>query len=92
MMKMARRSASRSEARFVSPLFLIQDGSEVYFSMKENTPFKKLFDTYCRKNGIEPGSIKFLIDGDRINEESTPKDLCLEDNDMIEVMHTQIGG
>ncbi len=60
--------------------------------MKGSTPFKKLFDTYSRKNGIEQNSVRFMIDGERISEEMTPKDLDMQDGDMIEVMHTQVGG
>ncbi|KAG9391151.1 Ubiquitin-2 like Rad60 SUMO-like [Carpediemonas membranifera] len=67
-------------------------GEEVYFSMKAVTPMKKLFDAYCKKNGLDQSSVRFTLDGERIGDEATAKELDLQDGDLIEVMHYQVGG
>ena len=36
-------------------------------------------------------SVRFLFDGERINERQTPQDLDMEDNDVIDVMVEQVG-
>eukprot|EP01084_Bolivina_argentea_P105258 188435_1 len=69
-----------------------QDGTEVYFKVKKTTKLKKLMDAYCARVGKEPGSIRFLFDGDRIAPESTPLDLGMEDEDEIDAMVEQHGG
>ncbi|RWS20725.1 proton-coupled amino acid transporter 4-like protein, partial [Leptotrombidium deliense] len=37
-------------------------------------------------------SLKFLFDGQRINDKDTPKNLEMENGDVIEVYHEQVGG
>merc|ERR1711933_558302 len=69
-----------------------QDGTEVYFKVKETTKLKKLMDAYCARVGKEAGSIRFLFDGDRIAPDSTPNDLGMEDEDEIDAMVEQHGG
>jgi len=54
---------------------LSQDGSEVYFKIKKSTPLRKLMDAYCERQAINPNSIRFLYDGNRINENQTPAEV-----------------
>ena len=69
-----------------------QDGNEVYFKVKKTTQLKKLMDAYCSRVGKEPGSIRFLFDGERIQPTSTPENLEMEDEDEIDAMVEQHGG
>lgn len=69
-----------------------QDGTEVYFKVKKTTKLKKLMDAYCSRVAKEPGSIRFLFDGDRIAPDSTPQQLGMEDEDEIDAMVEQHGG
>jgi len=67
-------------------------GEEVFFKIKRNTKLSKLQLAYAQKIGKDVGTIRFLYDGDRINEEDTPQSLDMEENDAIDVMVEQVGG
>merc|ERR1719391_755933 len=49
-------------------------------------------EAYCGRVGKAPGSIRFLFDGERIQADSTPADLEMEDEDEIDAMVEQHGG
>lgn len=55
----------------------MQDGAEVYFKIKKQTPLRKLMDAYCQRQGISANSIRFLYDGQRIQAERTPKEVII---------------
>ncbi|KAG6329653.1 hypothetical protein ID866_9435, partial [Astraeus odoratus] len=61
-------------------------GDEVFFKIKRNTKLSKLQGAYANKVGKDVNSIRFLYDGNRINEDDTPASLDMEDNDTIDVM------
>ncbi|KAG2087363.1 ubiquitin-related domain-containing protein [Suillus discolor] len=61
-------------------------GDEVFFKIKSNTKLSKLQGAYATKVGKDVGSIRFLYDGSRINDDDTPASLEMEDNDTIDVM------
>ncbi|EDR06002.1 uncharacterized protein LACBIDRAFT_185377 [Laccaria bicolor S238N-H82] len=67
-------------------------GDEVFFKIKRSTKLSKLQGAYANKVGKDVGSIRFLYDGTRINEDDTPNTLEMEDNDTIDVMVEQVGG
>jgi small ubiquitin-related modifier len=69
-----------------------QDAGEVFFKIRENTPLGKLFAAYCGKKGISPNSIRFLYDGQRLTETSTPKSMGMENDDVIDALIQQTGG
>ena len=50
-----------------------QDGNEIYFKCKQTTPLKKLMDAFCNRQGVSSNSVRFLFDGNRINETQTPQ-------------------
>lgn len=50
----------------------LQDGSVVHFKIKKNTPLKKLMTAYCERQGLSQGAIRFVFDGDNIEETDTP--------------------
>ncbi|KAJ1957200.1 ubiquitin-like protein [Linderina pennispora] len=68
------------------------DGSEVMFKIKRKTKLSKLMQAYCSRSGQTLGSVRFLVDGQRITGDNTPEELDLEDGDSIDAMMEQIGG
>ena len=69
-----------------------QDGNEIYFKCKQTTPLQKLMHAFCNRQGVSTNSVRFLFDGNRINETQTPAQLDMEDGDVIDVMVEQQGG
>lgn len=52
----------------------------------------KVFDTYAQRKGVQASSLRFLLDGERIEADQTPKMLELDDQDQIDCMLEQSGG
>ena len=69
-----------------------QTGEETYFKIKKTTKMEKVFQTYAQRKGVQAQSLRFLIDGERIDGEQTPKQLELDDQDQIDCMLEQMGG
>ena len=69
-----------------------QHGDEMFFKVKKETKMLKIMDAYAQRKGISKQSLRFTMDGDRINDEDTPKMLELEENDQIDVMLETVGG
>jgi len=80
------------ESNTINLRVVSQDGNEVYFKIKKQTPLRKLIDAYCQRQAIDPNSIRFLYDGNRIQPEQSPKDLEMSDNDVIDAVLQQTGG
>ncbi|XP_069111336.1 small ubiquitin-related modifier-like [Argopecten irradians] len=69
-----------------------QDSSEIHFKVKMKTSMAKVKKSYSERQGIPASSLRFFFDGKRINDQDTPKDLEMEDDDVIDVYHEQTGG
>mmetsp|Transcript_36054 Transcript_36054/g.43065 ORF Transcript_36054/g.43065 Transcript_36054/m.43065 type:complete len:97 (+) Transcript_36054:117-407(+) len=69
-----------------------QTGEETFFKIKRTTKMSKVFDTYAQRKGVAAGSLRFLLDGDRVEGHQTPKQLELDDQDQIDCMLEQTGG
>lgn len=52
----------------------------------------KVFEAYADRKGVDVASLRFLLDGERINETDSPKMLELEDEDQIDCVLQQVGG
>ena len=80
--------------RFLTPCCfpLPQTGEETYFKIKKTTKMQKVFESYASRKGVQVSSLRFLLDGDKIAPEQTPKMLELEDQDQIDCMLEQTGG
>ena len=63
-----------------------------YFKVKYTTNMGKLKKSYSERQGVPVSTLRFLFDGNRINDEDTPKSLDMEDGDTIEVYQEQVGG
>ena len=88
----APRLRARPPLTFPRFPFAPQDGKEVYFKIRRSTPLRKLFGTYCTREGVDPNSVKFVVDGERLEDTSTPDSLDMENDDIIDVMQTMTGG
>ena len=77
--------------RYIILRMVHMDGNETFFEMDETAPLLRLMDAFCTRQGVSPLSIRFLFDGNRINETQTPEQLDMEDGDIIDVMVEQQG-
>ncbi|PHR70881.1 MAG: hypothetical protein COA67_07760 [Lutibacter sp.] len=89
---MADQGEVKAEVPQVSLKVVNADGAEMYFKIKRGTQLKKLMDAYCKKQGISRSSVRFLFDGSPIDENKTPDDIGMEDDDVIDAMVEQTGG
>lgn len=69
-----------------------QTGDELCFKVKKSTKMSKIFDSYAQRRGVATNALRFMIDGERIQPDHTPKMLELDDNDQIDVMLEAVGG
>jgi len=69
-----------------------QTGEETYFKVKKSTRMEKVFNAYAQRKGVSASALRFLLDGQRINNDQTPKLLDLEDQDQIDCLLEQQGG
>eukprot|EP00924_Labyrinthula_sp_SR-Ha-C_P012693 augustus_masked-scaffold_67-processed-gene-0.18-mRNA-1 protein AED:0.06 eAED:0.06 QI:0/-1/0/1/-1/1/1/0/117 len=69
-----------------------QAAQETLFKVKKKTKMGKIFEAYAQRNSLNKNALRFLLDGDRLNEEDTPEGLDLEDKDQIDVVLEQTGG
>ena len=53
---------------------------------------RQVFESYLERVGKAQGSMRFLFDGTPIQPTSTPNDIGLDDNDVIDAMAEQTGG
>ena len=88
----ARTQRPDIEDMFCGPIHVkvvAQDGTEIYFKCKCDTPLQKLMHAVCNRLGVATNSVRFLFDGNRINETQTPIQFDMEDGDVIDVMVEQ---
>lgn len=84
-----------TEGQAAEPLTLkvkAQDGSEIFFKIKPTTALKKLMESYCQRQGVDSKTVRFLYEGNRIQEASTPRELGMSNGDEIDAMVEQRGG
>lgn len=68
------------------------NNNELMFKIKKSTKLEKLMAVFCERHGKEPGSVRFLFDGKRVQGSDTPDGLEMEDGDTLEVYQEQRGG
>jgi len=69
-----------------------QDQSEVHFKVKKTTNLSKVKKHYAERQCTSVDSLRFMYDGRRINDHDTPKELEMQNEDIIEVYQEQTGG
>lgn len=70
-------------------ILFFQTGEETFFKIKKSTKMSKVFETYAQRKGVQSSSLRFLLDGERIDGDNTPKMLELDDQDQIDCMLEQ---
>ena len=68
-----------------------QSGDKTYFRVRRATRFERVFDTYAQRKGVSVGSLRFHLDGERINPTQSPRELDMEDQDEIDCILEQQG-
>lgn len=66
--------------------------TDVFFKIKKTTQLKKVMDAFCKRTGKESSALRFLYEGERINDTDTPESLDIGDGDLIEAHSEQVGG
>ena len=69
-----------------------QNGNTQKFKIKTGVKIGRVIDEYCKRCSVTRDQVRFLFDGQRVNFESTPKELEMEDGDTIDCMRQQVGG
>lgn len=54
------------------------------FRVRRNTVFSKVYAAYAKQKQIQEDSILFVYDGQRIQKDSTPESLDMEDGDVVD--------
>ena len=49
------------------------NNNEVFFKIKKSTQLKKLMDAFCDRSGKNRRSVRFLFDGQRVQNDDTPE-------------------
>ena len=47
---------------------------------------------FAERTGVNPGLVRFMFDGERLNSDDKPLDKDIQDGDTIEVYSNQTGG
>jgi hypothetical protein len=52
----------------------VTDGNnEVFFKIKRSTKLDKLMRAFCERQGKDLSTVRFLFDGDKVNDGDTPE-------------------
>lgn len=81
-----------SSSEYIKLKVVGQDGNEIHFRVKMTTQMGKLKKSYSERVAVSVNSLRFLFDGKRINDDETPKQLEMVNDDVIEVYQEQTGG
>ncbi|XP_048208063.1 small ubiquitin-related modifier 1-like [Perognathus longimembris pacificus] len=81
----------KKEGEYIKLKVIGQDSSEIHFKVKMTTHLKKLKESYCQRQGVPMNSLRILFEGQRIAVNHTPKELEMEEEDVIEVYQEQTG-
>ncbi|KAI0260367.1 ubiquitin-related domain-containing protein [Gloeopeniophorella convolvens] len=68
------------------------EGKQITVKVKANMQFKKIFEVAEKRFGKEPGTFKFVYEGDRVLPTETPAERSMEDGDIIDAHLEQLGG
>lgn len=69
-----------------------QSFKDLVFGIRTTTKMAKVMQAFCQRSNLQIHTVRFLFDGARVNEGSTPATLGMEDGDVIDVMVSMEGG
>jgi small ubiquitin-related modifier len=64
-------------------------GTDREFTMREDTRMEKLFAAFAERTGVK--GWKLVFDGARVLPDETPRDLEMEDGDIVDAILEQAG-
>merc|ERR1712129_523657 len=64
-----------------------EGGRQVLMRVKRTTQMKKMKRAFTLQTGLHLNYLEFFINGDKIDEDKTPEDLEMEEEDMVEVQN-----
>ncbi|KAK1073593.1 hypothetical protein LTR12_005099 [Friedmanniomyces endolithicus] len=76
----------------ITIIFADVNGFELSFRLKQHTKLGKAMEAFAKRTERDPGTLRFLFEGERLLPESTTESMGMEDGDRVEVHHEQIGG
>jgi len=82
----------KDEVEHIKLKVIGQDHSEVHFKVKKTTHLAKVKKHYAERQGTSVDALRFMYEGRRINDHDTPKELEMQEDDIIEVYQEQTGG
>jgi hypothetical protein len=68
----------------------IDDAESLYLRVKPKTPMERVFKKYAEQLGLEMTSLRFFLDGERLDSGCTPRMMEMEDGDVIDVGKEQL--
>jgi len=68
------------------------EGQTCTVKVKTTTPLKKVFEAAEKRFGRDPGTFKFIYDGERLQPQDTPAGHGMESGDIIDAHLEQLGG
>jgi len=84
--------ADEGEEKPKIDLTINYEGQTCTVKVKPTTPLKKVFDAAEKRFGREPGTFKFVYDGERLLPQDTPATHGMESGDIIDAHLEQLGG
>jgi small ubiquitin-related modifier len=90
--KDTKETGGSSDSEYIKLKVMGNDANEIHFRVKMSTQMAKLKKSYSERVGVPVASLRFLFDGRRINDDETPKQLEMRNDDLIEVYQEQTGG
>ncbi|KAJ1347927.1 Small ubiquitin- modifier 1 [Parelaphostrongylus tenuis] len=79
-------AASNSAVEHITLRVVDQNSDELHFFVKVGTAIGRIKRSYANRFGVAISSFRFLYNGRRLNDDDTPKNLNMENNDVIEVI------
>ena len=67
------------------------NGEETQFTISPSTKMGKLFKAYSERKGISRSTLRFLLDGNEVEDHQRARSLELEDGDQIDAILNQVG-
>ncbi|KAI0065157.1 ubiquitin-like protein [Artomyces pyxidatus] len=68
------------------------EGKPITVKVKANMQFRKIFEVAEKRFGKDPGTFKFVYEGERVQPDETPAGRSMEDGDVIDAHLEQLGG
>ena len=68
-----------------------QTGETTFFKLFYTTAMDKVFNAFSSRKGVDKSALRFLVDGERIGTDATPRSLALRDQDQLDVVLEQTG-